>query len=498
MSNTLINNLKTTGEVNTTKIVSDHYLVTLPVEFPNYPGNYSVAWTGSNPNQVNPNIPTPTVVTETKMDLKSWASMKAVISSGLIRNTLVFGDSLFDVGNVYVKGSFVSGNTLNDKSWPRIFYPDTTAYWNTQLDRYWNGRFTNGPNVIDWIGWYLGLRYSVPSISGGNNFAYGGSCLVTTNYNTFPYLQGGPLNTVLLNYPGGASLYPNYAQHVGNGNYVNNNVPVVMSIPEQVNQYLVRIDNDSEDKVSDPLVILNGGFNDIALLLNLLNTIGSQDPEFYQGYLQAYLDAMAITTRTLIDMVVRGWTSENYGTNSLINYSQTLSSPRPAYIDPVKNWIDNNQGSGNALAEKVDPKFVIVYGLPTDLSYIPLFNGLPAFVRSLFNLVFGLYNGNIQDKISDLNDAGYLNVKFIVPDDLFTEVSPLYDIGSPKYSIINYATGVNTETAIKEITNKIGYNFSYDIIHPTTYTDTAYAQLGINALDSLINQVERGTVPAAY
>ncbi|WP_144053837.1 SGNH/GDSL hydrolase family protein [Baaleninema simplex] len=66
---------------------------------------------------------------------------------------LVFGDSLSDVGNV-----FLSTEGVDPPSPP-----------------YFNGRFSNGPLVVEKIADGLELEASIPFLAGGTNFAFGGA-----------------------------------------------------------------------------------------------------------------------------------------------------------------------------------------------------------------------------------------------------------------------------------------------------------------------------------
>lgn len=63
-----------------------------------------------------------------------------------------FGDSLSDVGNVY---ALTNGGT-----------PGTPGYY--------DGRFSNGPIWVEDLGQSLGLGAPTPSLTGGNDYAYGG------------------------------------------------------------------------------------------------------------------------------------------------------------------------------------------------------------------------------------------------------------------------------------------------------------------------------------
>jgi len=71
------------------------------------------------------------------------------------QNLIAFGDSSVDVGNV-----FFSTNQTQPPSPP-----------------YFEGRFSNGPVLVERIAEELGLSASTPSLAGGNNYAFGGAQL---------------------------------------------------------------------------------------------------------------------------------------------------------------------------------------------------------------------------------------------------------------------------------------------------------------------------------
>ncbi len=78
-------------------------------------------------------------------------------------NIYVLGDSLSDQGNLYAATLATAGTGLPAN------------------DHYYQGRFSNGPIYADLLAQKLGLTLT-PSISGGNNFAYGGA---RTDYSRF-------------------------------------------------------------------------------------------------------------------------------------------------------------------------------------------------------------------------------------------------------------------------------------------------------------------------
>jgi outer membrane lipase/esterase len=76
------------------------------------------------------------------------------VSGGTITGIVSFGDSLSDVGNDFIG----SGGTQ----------PDPPS-------DYFQGRFTNGGNWLDYLAKDLGLPGPVPALAGGLNFAFGGA-----------------------------------------------------------------------------------------------------------------------------------------------------------------------------------------------------------------------------------------------------------------------------------------------------------------------------------
>lgn len=66
----------------------------------------------------------------------------------------IFGDSFTDAGNI----AAATGNTIPD--------PTTGA---------WRGRFAEGPNWADWLSYAQFGKATRPSLTGGNNFSFGGA-----------------------------------------------------------------------------------------------------------------------------------------------------------------------------------------------------------------------------------------------------------------------------------------------------------------------------------
>lgn len=73
--------------------------------------------------------------------------------AGSISSLVVFGDSLDDIGNVYI----ATGNA----------FPPAPPYA--------PGRFSNGPIWIDYLAASLGVASPAPFLAGGTNFAFGGA-----------------------------------------------------------------------------------------------------------------------------------------------------------------------------------------------------------------------------------------------------------------------------------------------------------------------------------
>jgi outer membrane lipase/esterase len=77
----------------------------------------------------------------------------------------VFGDSLVDAGNINV----ITGGTVPNKALG-----------------YFDGRFTNGYNYVDYINYQLFGSATKASLRGGNNFAFGGARVVTDARDAIP------------------------------------------------------------------------------------------------------------------------------------------------------------------------------------------------------------------------------------------------------------------------------------------------------------------------
>lgn len=77
----------------------------------------------------------------------------------------VFGDSLVDAGNVAI----ITGNTIPDPA-----------------QGYYQGRFNNGLNYVDYLNQKLNGTNTVASLASGTNFAWGGSRAIGNGFGGFP------------------------------------------------------------------------------------------------------------------------------------------------------------------------------------------------------------------------------------------------------------------------------------------------------------------------
>lgn len=89
----------------------------------------------------------------------------------------VFGDSLVDAGNFYIYKTTTTPDPV-----PAYFLPDPAL-------GYAPGRFTNGYDYPDLLSINLFGAPTTPSLSGGNNFAYGGARIIDTENDNLPDLQ---------------------------------------------------------------------------------------------------------------------------------------------------------------------------------------------------------------------------------------------------------------------------------------------------------------------
>ena len=83
----------------------------------------------------------------TTLIISCWLTLSAPAQASVIQELVVFGDSLSDSGNLFL----ASGNPPPP---------------------YFQGRFSNGPNYVDYLGQALNIAVA-PSLLGGNNYAWG-------------------------------------------------------------------------------------------------------------------------------------------------------------------------------------------------------------------------------------------------------------------------------------------------------------------------------------
>lgn len=89
----------------------------------------------------------------------------AATAPGAYSNLYVFGDSLVDAGNIAV---LTGGRTPNRSL------------------GYFNNRFTNGYDYVDYINYQLFGSATKASLTGGNNFSYGGARVVSDTTDVVP------------------------------------------------------------------------------------------------------------------------------------------------------------------------------------------------------------------------------------------------------------------------------------------------------------------------
>ncbi len=99
------------------------------------------------------------------LGLVMMAGMLAAAPAAAATGLVVFGDSLVDAGNVAVLTGGASPNPAQG---------------------YFQGRFTNGLNYVDYLQARLGGGVTMPSLMGGSNFAFGGARAVGNAFGGFP------------------------------------------------------------------------------------------------------------------------------------------------------------------------------------------------------------------------------------------------------------------------------------------------------------------------
>lgn len=93
------------------------------------------------------------------------APLLAAAAPAAALNLYVFGDSLVDAGNV----SVATGGAIPSAA-----------------EGYYQGRFTNGLNYVDYLNRRFAGTNSVPSLVGGRNFAWGGARAIGSAFGGFP------------------------------------------------------------------------------------------------------------------------------------------------------------------------------------------------------------------------------------------------------------------------------------------------------------------------
>lgn len=173
--------------------------------------------------------------------LVAAAIPSAATAGPVFSNLFVFGDSLVDAGNIRVVTNGAAPN-------PALGYFD--------------GRFTNGPNYVDYISSAYFGQLNRPSLTGGTNFAYGGARIVSDTTDFIP------------------------------------------DITPQLNQYKAASGNTADPNA---LYILNAGGNDVFAIgrflqgqTNQLNPIGN-----VAGYMTAAVDTYANAVLTLNQLGAR-------------------------------------------------------------------------------------------------------------------------------------------------------------------------------------------------
>src|SRR5271157_3783106 len=91
------------------------------------------------------------------------------LQAGDITGIVAFGDSLSDVGILYIatNGVIPGGGVL----YPNVLYP-SGSYPGGSYD---TGRFSNGPIWLEYLAHSLGVAAPTPSLVGGTDYAFGGA-----------------------------------------------------------------------------------------------------------------------------------------------------------------------------------------------------------------------------------------------------------------------------------------------------------------------------------
>ncbi|KAB7645637.1 SGNH/GDSL hydrolase family protein [Polymorphobacter fuscus] len=93
------------------------------------------------------------------------ASFGSLAAPAQATNVYVFGDSLVDAGNVSIATGGANPNPAQG---------------------YYQGRFTNGLNYVDYLNQRFAGANTAPSLAGGSNYAWGGARAIGPAYGGFP------------------------------------------------------------------------------------------------------------------------------------------------------------------------------------------------------------------------------------------------------------------------------------------------------------------------
>src|SRR5271157_3037833 len=90
------------------------------------------------------------------------------LQAGDITGIVAFGDSLSDVGNVYLATGGMNPSPPN----PPNLYPGGPPNPGGSYDP---GHFSNGPIWLEYLAHSLGVAAPTPSLKGGTDYAWGGA-----------------------------------------------------------------------------------------------------------------------------------------------------------------------------------------------------------------------------------------------------------------------------------------------------------------------------------
>ncbi len=150
------------------------------------------------------------------------------LRAGDITGIVAFGDSLSDVGNVYMATGGVNPNPPN----PPNLYPGGSFPGGS----YDPGHYSNGPIWLEYLAHSLGIAAPTPSLAGGTDYAWGGAetGLVGTSFLGTPNI-GSQISTYLAaNTPMSTQLFTIWggANDFLNGEVTNPSVPVANLVSE--------------------------------------------------------------------------------------------------------------------------------------------------------------------------------------------------------------------------------------------------------------------------